>query len=189
MRIINQHTRKLHCRCAVFLRPKNGGTTLEFQQRLPQTLKETILFIMTISVLSVNLIAPLITGLEVGFSFSHYLMILPRLPLIWLVVVILVLITQKPAAIMANYFLGHQPSFRSAMLITAICNVFLMSVVLTIVGTWIGTGQVSWAAITNFPRAWPRNYTVALVIEAGIAQPIARTLMAKLHALQGPVID
>ena len=154
---------------------------MEFQRRLPQNLRETVLFMAIISVISVNLIAPVITGLEIGFSVQHWAAVMPQLPLLWLSVIILVVLTQQPAAKMAGWFLGEQPSFRAAMLITAMCNVFLMSLVLTIIGTWIGTGQVTMTPVTHFFSKWPRNYTIALIVEAFIAQPIARWVMARLH--------
>ncbi|WP_175279707.1 hypothetical protein [Secundilactobacillus collinoides] len=44
---------------------------MSYTQRLPQTGKETVLFMGIISLISVNLIAPVITGLEVGFSLAH----------------------------------------------------------------------------------------------------------------------
>ncbi|BDZ30271.1 hypothetical protein RA086_03685 [Lactiplantibacillus sp. WILCCON 0030] len=154
---------------------------MEFVKRLPQNLKETIIFMAVVSIISVNLIAPVITGLEVGFSLEHWVMVLRQLPLLWLSVIILVVLTQQPAAKLAGYFLGKQPSFRAAMLVTAMCNVFLMSLVLTILGTWIGTGHVTLAPIVHFASKWPRNYTIALIVEAFIAQPIARCVMAWLH--------
>lgn len=156
---------------------------MEYVQRLPQNFKEKCLFMAIISLLSVNLIAPLITGMTIGFSWSEYLTLLPRLPLIWLVVIILVIITERPATFMARQFLQDTANFRVTMLVTAMCNVLLMSVILTIVGAWIGTGQVSLEAIIHFPLTWPRNYTLALIVEAGIAQPLARCVMAWLHRL------
>ncbi|WP_236000702.1 hypothetical protein [Levilactobacillus lanxiensis] len=134
-----------------------------------------------ISLISVNLIAPVITVLEVGFSLSHWEMVFHQLPLLWISVIILVVLTQQPANKLASYFLGENASFRSAMLITAMCNVFLMSLVLTILGTWIGTSSVTLDPIIHFFAKWPRNYTIALVVEAFIAQPIARSAMAWLH--------
>lgn len=154
---------------------------MKFQQRLPQNLKETVLFMAIISVISVNLIAPIITGLEVGFSLNHWAMVLHQLPLLWVSVIILVVVTQQPASKMASYFLDQNASFRSTMMITAMCNVFLMSLVLTILGTWIGTGSVTLDPVVHFFAKWPRNYTIALVVEAFIAQPIARSAMAWLH--------
>lgn len=49
---------------------------LKFQQRLPHNFKEQLLFMAVISVISVNLIAPLITGLEIGFSIQHWQQVL-----------------------------------------------------------------------------------------------------------------
>ncbi|KRK37193.1 hypothetical protein [Levilactobacillus parabrevis] len=151
---------------------------MEFQQRLPQNLRETVLFMAVISVISVNIIAPIITGLEVGFSLNHWIMVLHQIPLLWVSVIILVVLTQQPAGKLASYFLDRQSGFRSAMLITTMCNVFLMSLVLTILGTWIGTGQMTLDPIVHFFAKWPRNFTIALIVEAFIAQPIARSVMA-----------
>lgn len=155
---------------------------MEFVQRLPQNLKEKLLFMAIISLLSVNIIAPVITGMTIGFSWSTYLNLLPRLPLIWLVVIILVIITERPASVMARTLLQDTTNFRVTILITAMCNVLLMSVILTVLGAWIGTGHISFDAIAHFPEAWPRNYTLALIVEAGIAQPFARSVMSWVHA-------
>lgn len=155
---------------------------MKFQQRLPQSFKETLWFMAIISVLSVNIIAPLITGLEVGFSLAHWHQVVQQIPLLWLAVITLVVLTQKPAQFLAGKILGQQEnSFAATMLITALCNVFLMSLVLTVVGTWIGTGTVTLAPIRHFFGKWPRNFTIAFIVEAFIAQPIARTIMAWRH--------
>ncbi|WP_125675193.1 hypothetical protein [Companilactobacillus keshanensis] len=154
---------------------------MEFQQKLPQNLRETIVFMAVISIISVNLIAPIITGLEVGFSVDHWIMVLRQLPFIWISVIILVVLTQKPAEKMASWFLDQNAGFRSTMMITAMCNVFLMSIVLTVLGTWIGTGSVTIDPLVHFFEKWPRNYTIALIVEAFIAQPIARLVMSFFH--------
>ncbi|WP_261809858.1 hypothetical protein [Levilactobacillus humaensis] len=154
---------------------------MEFQQRLPQNLRETALFMTVISVLSVNIIAPVITGMEIGFSLEHWVMVLRQMPLLWAAVIILVILTQQPATKLASYFLGEAANFRSTMLITALCNVFLMSLVLTVVGTWIGTGQVTLASLQHFFLKWPRNFTIAFIVEAFVVQPLARLVMARIH--------
>lgn len=135
-----------------------------------------------ISLLSVNIIAPLITGLEIGFSFDHWVRVLHQIPLIWICVIVLVVLTQKPAQILAKPILGnHQNSFEATMLITIMCNVFLMSLVLTVVGTWIGTGAITTDPLVHFFNKWPRNFTIAFIVEAFVAQPIAWSIMAWLH--------
>ncbi|SOB40903.1 conserved hypothetical protein [Latilactobacillus sakei] len=63
-----------------------------FVKRLPQNFKETLLFIAVISILSVNLIAPLITGFEIGFSWQMWQATLRVIPFIWVAVVVLVVL-------------------------------------------------------------------------------------------------
>jgi len=152
-----------------------------FVKRLPQNFKETLLFIAVISILSVNLIAPLITGFEIGFSWQMWQATLRVIPFIWVAVVVLVVLTQKPAEYLASHLMAKTDSFQAQMLITALCNVFLMSIFLTVIGTWIGSGQISMAPITHFGAKWPRNFALAFIVEAFIAQPIARSVMQLIH--------
>lgn len=154
---------------------------MEFEQKLPQNLKEALLFMGIISIISVNIIAPIITGLQVGFSIPHYLMTLHNLPFIWISVVVLVVLTQKPAEKIAHKFLKQNSSFRSTMLINTIFNVLLMSVILTIVCSWIGEHSITMEPINHFFFKWPRSFVIALIVEALIAQPIARFAMSLLH--------
>lgn len=165
----------------IFLPPNERMSYLSYTQRLPQTGKETVLFMGIISLISVNLIAPVITGLEVGFSLAHWLMVLRQLPLLWLCVIVLVVVTQRPAQRLAGLLLERNDGFKATMLITALCNVFLMSLVLTIVGTWIGTGAITVSPIVHFFAKWPRNFTIAFIVEGFIAQPFARSVMAWYH--------
>ena len=70
---------------------------MEFFMKLPRNKKEFALFLAIISILSVNIIAPLITCLEVGFHLYVWADTIKVLPFIWLSVIILVLSTHKPA--------------------------------------------------------------------------------------------
>lgn len=156
---------------------------MKFQQRLPHTGKETALFILIVSLLSVNIIAPLITCFEIGFSFEHWGQMMHSMPLLWVCIVAFVLLTQKPAEKMAHHFLkDNDNSFEVTMLVTALCNVFLMSVIMTVVGTWVGTAHVSTEPLVHFFEKWPRNYTIAFIVEAFVAQPIARSVMSLVHS-------
>lgn len=155
---------------------------MKFQQRLPQSFKETLLFIAVISIISVNIIAPIITGFEIGFSFDHWAQLIHKIPVLWVFIVALVFLTQKPAQFLAGKFLrDQQNSFEATMLVNTICNVFLMSVCMTIIGTWVGSGAISMDPIVHFFIKWPRNFTIAFIIEAFVAQPIARTVMSWIH--------
>jgi hypothetical protein len=56
-----------------------------------------------------------------------------------------------------------------------------MSIILTIVGSWIGVLEISMEPIQNFFYKWPRNFAISLGVEVLIAQPIARKVMIILH--------
>jgi hypothetical protein len=62
-----------------------------------------------------------------------------------------------------------------------LCTVFLLSIFLTVVGTWIGSRHISIEPITGFFYKWPRNFTISLGVELLIAQPVARFVMLKYH--------
>lgn len=154
---------------------------MEYYLKLPRSGREKALFILVISVISVNILAPLITCLEIGFSMETWLACLPVIPVIWLCVVALVLLTSRPAGALAAKLTEEGDSFRVRMIIEALCGVLLISVFMTVLGTWIGSRQVSMAPITNFFRLWPRNFAVSFAVEALVAQPIARFVMQRMH--------
>lgn len=68
---------------------------MDFYMRLPRNHREFVLFLLIVSLISVNLIAPLISMFELGFSFEVWQNTLRVLPFIWLAVVSLVILTQK----------------------------------------------------------------------------------------------
>ena len=75
---------------------------MEFYNKLPRNKKEFALFLFIISVISVNIIEPLITCFEVGFHMYVWIDVLKVIPFIWFAVVALVLITHKPAEWLTN---------------------------------------------------------------------------------------
>jgi hypothetical protein len=146
---------------------------MDFYLKLPRNKKEFALFVLIISVISVNTIAPLITCFETGFTFVSYLVALKIMPFIWLAVVALVLLTYKPCEWLTHKITKKGDSFRSVITINILVTVFVLSIFLTIIGTWIGGG--------NFFYNQPRNFAIALGVELLIAQPIARFFMSALH--------
>lgn len=149
--------------------------------KLPRTKSEFALFVLIVSVLSVNIIAPLISSFELGFSWATWGQTLKILPVIWLAVVALVLLTNRPATQVTHWLLAKADSFTAYMIINCLVNVLMMSVVLTIVATWIGTHTISWAPITDFFYKWPRNFTISFFVEVGLAQPLARMVLLMKH--------
>ena len=149
--------------------------------KLPRSKKEFALFMAVISVISVNIIAPLITFFEVGFHMYVWADTIKVIPFIWLAVIALVLITYKPAEWLTSRVVKKGDSFGSCVVINIMFTVFLMSIFLTVIGTWIGIRHFSVEPIHMFFYKWPRNFAISFFVEACIAQPIARFVMLKLH--------
>nr|WP_302596817.1 hypothetical protein [uncultured Cellulosilyticum sp.] len=158
---------------------------MDFYMKLPRNKKEFALFMVVISIISVNIIAPLITCFEIGFHFSVWMDVLRVIPFIWISVIVLVLLTHKPAEYLTHKIIHKDDSFNAHMTINILCNVFLMSIFLTVIGTWIGSRSVTLEPIRMFFYKWPRNFAIAFAVEALVAQPIARFVMLKLHQRQG----
>lgn len=59
-----------------------------------------------------------------------------------------------------------------------------MSILLTVIGTWIGTRSITGEPIRMFFYKWPRNFAISLFVEMLIAQPIARFVIHRLHLWQ-----
>ncbi|MFR8010709.1 MAG: hypothetical protein ACLU8W_02940 [Clostridia bacterium] len=154
---------------------------MDFYMKLPRNKKEFALFMGIISVISVNIIAPLITCFEAGFHLYVYRDALTVLPYIWLSVIAIVLLTYIPAEKMTSKIVDKGDSFRSHIIVNILCTVLLMSILLTVIGTWIGTRSVTWEPIRMFFYKWPRNFSISLFVEMCIAQPIARFVIYRLH--------
>lgn len=155
------------------------------EDQLPQNAKEGILFLLIISIISVNTIAPIIMGLERGFSKENYIETLKIIPFMWVIVVLLVRLVAGPLVgkVMPK-FVGQTDGFNARVLLNTFFNVTVLSIVLTIIGTWVGTRHISLEPFQNFFRSWFRNFGVAFWIELLVAQPIARFAMKKVHARQ-----
>lgn len=154
---------------------------MDFYMKLPRNKKEFALFLAVISIISVNIIAPLITGFEVGFNLKIWADTIKVIPIIWVAVIALVLITHKPAEWLTARIIKEGDSFGSHMIINIRCTVFLMSIFMTVIGSWIGMRHISMEPVRMFFYKWPRNAAISFIIEAFIAQPIARFVMLKLH--------
>ncbi|HCD08329.1 MAG TPA: hypothetical protein DEQ50_08755 [Lactobacillus sp.] len=154
---------------------------MDFYIKLPRNKKELALFMEIISIISVNIIAPLITCFEAGFHFYVWQEVLTVLPFIWMSVIAIVLITYIPAEKMTALIVAKEDSFRSHIVVNILCTVLMMSVLLTVIGTWIGTRSITLEPIKMFFYKWPRNFAISLFVEMCIAQPIARFALLQLH--------
>jgi len=154
---------------------------MDFHMKLPRGKGELAMFMGIISVISVNVIAPLITCFEFGFRLSVWADVLRVLPFIWLAVIALVLATYRPAEWLTAKIVSQGDSFRSVITVNILCTVFMLSILLTVIGTWIGSRHVSMEPIIGFFYKWPRNFAISLGVELLIAQPIARFVMFQYH--------
>lgn len=156
---------------------------MEKEARLPQNKKDFIIFLGTISIISVNIIAPLIMASQFGFSREVYFQTLKVIPFMWLAVMILVPIVSEP---FANKFVSKfvEPSdgFNARILFHTLFSVIILSIILTILGSWIGQRKMTLEPFYHFFSNWPRNFFIAFWVEILIAQPIARFVMKKIHA-------
>ena len=154
---------------------------MEFYLKLPKNAKEKVLFMLIVSLISVNIIGPVISICEIGFSWNNYRNTLVMLPFIWIAVIISVLIAERPATYFRQKITDKDDSFNSQIIVNTICNVLIISAIMTIVGSWIGQHTISMQTIYKLGQIWSRNFGIALAIEALIAQPIARQVMILIH--------
>lgn len=104
-----------------------------YHMRLPRDKREFCLFMIIISIISVNIIAPVITCFEMGFSFDAWMSALQTIPFIWLAVVVCVLVTYYPAERATARFLEKEDSYNAHILVNILATVCIMSVILTVV--------------------------------------------------------
>ncbi|MGN8646469.1 hypothetical protein ACTNEO_11715 [Gracilibacillus sp. HCP3S3_G5_1] len=155
------------------------------EARLPRSKKEGIIFLLIISIISVNTIAPIIMGLERGFSKEVYIETLKIIPIMWIVVILLVKLVAEPlVGKVIPKLVGKTDGFNARVLLNILLNVTVLSILLTILGNWIGTKQITIEPFENFFHTWPRNFGVAFWIELLLAQPIARFAMKQIHERQ-----
>jgi hypothetical protein len=158
-------------------------TIMQGETRLPQNGKEFIVFLAIVSILSVITIAPLIMGFEFGFSKEVYLNTLKVISFVWICVIVEVPFVVNPIVTkLVAKFTSPTDGFNARVLF--LFSVTFISVLLTIIGSWIGMREISLEPFRTFFYDWPRNFFIAFWIEALVAQPIARFAMKKMHAVQ-----
>lgn len=153
------------------------------EARLPWNGKEFIIFLAIISIISVNIIAPVIMGFEFGFTTEVYLKTLRVIPFVWIAVILLVNLVANPLVnkVLIPKFVKPTDGFNAKILFNILFSVTILSIFLTVIGSWIGMKEISMQPIYDFFYKWPRNWFISFWVEALIAQPIARLAMKKLH--------
>lgn len=153
----------------------------KFGTHLPRSGRESLLFVLVISLISVNIIPVIISGVSLGFTVDMWVGVLQVLPLLWTVVIAVVVVTRKPAMWLTGLVVRKEDSFRAHIFADMVCSVLLISVILTVVGPWVGTWSLTKAPLVHFFESWPRNFMIAFIVEATLAQPVARLVMRGYH--------
>jgi len=126
-------------------------TFMHEETRLPRNGKEFILFLAIISILSVNIIAPIIMGFEFGFTKDVYMETLQVLPFVWVCVILLVTLVANPLVNkLVPLFVKPTDSFNARVLFTILFSVTILSILLTVIGSWIGMREFSLEPLKNF---------------------------------------
>ena len=86
---------------------------MDFYMKLPRRKREFTLFLFVLSLISMNIIAPLITCFEVNFSLQTWAHTFRIMPMLWPCVVATVLITYKPAGFLTQKLTVRGDSFRA----------------------------------------------------------------------------
>lgn len=81
-------------------------------------------------------------------------------------------------------FIEPTDGFNARVLFHILFSVTILSILLTVIGSWIGMKEISLEPIQNFFYAWLRIFFIAFWIEVLIAQPIASFVIKKLHEIQ-----
>lgn len=155
------------------------------EMRLPRNAKEGLIFMLIVSIISVNTIAPLIMGYEFGFSKENYLNTLRVIPIMWVIVLLLVNFVARPlVGKLVAKFTKPTDSFNAKTLFNIFFSVTILSICLTVIGAWVGQRQISLDPIREFFYHWPKNFFIAFWIEILLAQPIARFVLKTIHIKQ-----
>lgn len=85
-----------------------------------------------------------------GVRLATWRQTLEVLPYIWLVVILLVLLTHKPASKLTAKVIGQADRFAAQMIVNCLINVVMMSIILAVVATWSGIRQLSLMPMERF---------------------------------------
>ena len=103
----------------------------------------------------------------------------------WVIVILLVRLVAGPiVGKLLPIFVGKTDGFNARVLLNTLLNVTVLSLCLSIIGTWVGLGEINTVPFEKFLHIWPRNFAIAFWIELLFAQPIARFVMKKMHIAQ-----
>ena len=155
--------------------------------RLPQTPGEGLLY--GVIICSVTVI--MMTSLNISLNFTGpgtelFLTILKALPVFFIIAMAVERFIVHPLVEkLVQKFAGKEDSFNAHILFTVFFTVIGMSLIMTVIGDFIGHGfNLNPHIFQRFLENWPRNFGLVLLFELIIAQPLGRFAMTRLHLSQ-----
>jgi len=155
------------------------------EKRLPTNEKEGLIYGGIICALSCIFMATMNISIHMGgVSGESIVTSLKAFPLVFILAMLLEkFIVGNIADKLVNIFISPTDSFNAHILFRTFFTVIGMSIIMTIVGGILASG-FSLEVIKEFPISWPRNFCIVIFWELIIVQPIARTVMRRMHENQ-----
>ena len=129
------------------------------ETRLPRGGKEFILFLVIISILSVNIIAPLIMAFKFGFTKDVYVETLKVIPFVWVCVIILVPFVVNPLVTKLYKSLLDRRTALMQSAVSILFSVTILSVLLQLSDLGLAWGKL---AGSRFIRSFMTGHVTSL---------------------------
>lgn len=158
--------------------------TMNQDVRLPHNAKEGLLYGGVICAITALLMATFNIYLQVGaFNATFFMTVLKAYPLFFTIALVLEMsVMHHLVERLVKRYTIETDSFNAVILFTIFFTVIGMSCLMTLIGDVVGHGfSIEQGIIGRFLVAWPRNFSLVLIIEIVLAQPVARKVMAVKH--------
>lgn len=155
--------------------------------RLPWSKREGLLYGSIIALITAFIMATFNIAQTHGRLDADVLyMSLTTLPVIWAAVMILMVsVVERVSDEGVRRFTDPTDGFNTRIVFKIIFCVTMMSAIMSFLGPFIGevlSGNITWACADEWIARWPTNFFVAFWVEMLIAQPVARSVMKRMHA-------
>ena len=168
----------------MFTKTMSGVKQMMKEKRLPHNNKEGILYGSVICTCTVIFMVLLNTYINVGHITYQELPTMLKLFCILFIIAMFLenFIVSHFAHKMKSFFCCEEDSFNSQILFNVLFTVIGMSVLMTLIASYISSGfNLQSLTFGHFISNWPKNFSIVFAFELLIAQPIARKFMVLIH--------
>ena len=165
--------------------------------RLPWNEREGIIYGCIIASISSLLIGGFNVYSNTGYSIDRFGEFVMNYLVIWPVIFIVAFtfastVVERVAGMVVGRFAAPTDSVNAHIVMNIVVCVLMMSATISLVGGIVGETIVFLMGgpsvnvvelVANWTKIWPRNFCIAFWVEMLIAQPIARTVMVRMHAV------